>query len=127
MSLFRHDQGHRHKISHCTHAHTYRHARAHAHKTHAIHGTTPNGFNRHKTLRCASPATDRRTHCATAYLVVTAEVNGNEGEPHDTRGVHGEADELGLVEVLRQVACLDGVQRTHDDEEDVEAKRNEDA
>ncbi len=37
-----------------------------------------------------------------SYLerVACAEVDGHEGEPDDASGVHREADELGLVEVL---------------------------
>ena len=38
-----------------------------------------------------------------------SEVEGDEGEPDDARRVHGEADTLGLVEVLRNLACLYGV------------------
>jgi len=38
-----------------------------------------------------------------------SEVEGHEGEPDDARRVHGEADTLGLVKVLRNLACLYGV------------------
>lgn len=41
-----------------------------------------------------------------AYLGVAAEVNGHERYPDDARRVHGEPDELGLVEVFRYVARL---------------------
>ena len=36
-------------------------------------------------------------------------VDGNEGQPDDTRGVHGETDVLGLVKSGRDLACEDGV------------------
>ena len=58
------------------------------------------------------------------YLIVAAEVDGYEGQPHDAGRVHREADELRFVKVLRQITCLDGVQRAHDDEEDVEPERH---
>ena len=69
------------------------------------------------------------THCAATetYSVVAAEIDTDEGEPDDARRVHGEADELGLVEVLGQVARLDGVERAHGDEEADEAERHDDA
>ena len=60
-------------------------------------------------------------------LVLAAEVDGEEAQPDDARRVHGEPDELGLVEVLGQVPRLDGVQRAHEDEEEVEAQRHDDA
>ena len=56
-------------------------------------------------------------------LGLAAEVDGHEGHPDDTRGVHGETDELGLVEVLGQVACLDRVDGAHGDQEEIEAQR----
>lgn len=39
--------------------------------------------------------------------------------PYDAGGVHGEPDELSLVEVLGEVAGLDGIHGTHDDEKEV--------
>ena len=39
-----------------------------------------------------------------------AEVEGDEGEPDDAGGVHREPDELGLVEVLRNLPGLDSVE-----------------
>lgn len=42
------------------------------------------------------------------------EEDGDEGEPNDARGVHGEADGLGLVEGLGHPARLDGVHRARD-------------
>jgi len=54
-----------------------------------------------------------------------AEVQDDEGDPDDAGGVHGEADELGLVEVLRQIARLERVQRAHGDQQQVETERNE--
>lgn len=52
-------------------------------------------------------------------VVVGAEVDGYEGQPDDARRVHGEADVLGLVEVLRDLARLEGVQGAHQDQEHV--------
>jgi hypothetical protein len=62
-----------------------------------------------------------------AYLgVVAVEVDEYERDPNDARRVHRESDELRLVEVLRQVARLDGVHRAHDDEEGNETERHRD-
>lgn len=47
--------------------------------------------------------------------VAGAKVDGHEGEPDDARGIHGEADELALVEVLRYPA---GLHRVHGRDED---------
>ena len=52
-------------------------------------------------------------------LQVDREVDGEEANPHDARGVHREADELGLVKVLGQVARFDRVQRAQADEQHV--------
>ena len=57
--------------------------------------------------------------------IVCAEVDGNESEPDDTRGVHGEADVLGLVEVLGNLARLDRVHGTHHDQEHVVDERQQ--
>jgi len=38
--------------------------------------------------------------------VAGTKVDRHKGEPDDTRGVHGEADEFALVEVLRDLARL---------------------
>ena len=45
-----------------------------------------------------------------------AEVEGDEGEPDDAGCVHREPDELGLVEVLRHLPGLDGVEGAHRDQ-----------
>ena len=47
--------------------------------------------------------------------VSSTEVDRHKGEPDDARGVHGEADELALVEVLRDLTCL---HRVHGCDED---------
>lgn len=57
--------------------------------------------------------------------LVAAEVDGHEGHPDDARRVHGEADEFGLVEILRQIARLDRVHGAHADQEEVEAQRGD--
>ena len=56
------------------------------------------------------------------YLVSVgcSEVNGQEGQPDDTRGVHGESNEFRLVKVLGDLACLDGVDGANDDEQHIE-------
>ncbi len=66
--------------------------------------------------------------CAQAesdHLEATAEVEGYEGQPDDTRRVHAEADKFGLVEIGRKVAGFDGEQGAADDQENVVAKRAE--
>jgi len=57
--------------------------------------------------------------------VVRAEVDGYEAEPDDTRGVHGESDVSRLVEILRDLACLDGVHRADDDQQHVVHQRHQ--
>lgn len=52
-------------------------------------------------------------------VIVGAEVDGHEGKPDNARGVHSEADVLGLVEVLRDLARLEGIQGAHQDQEHV--------
>jgi len=49
----------------------------------------------------------------------------DERDPDDAGGVHGKANELGFVEVLRQVASLERVQRAHGDQQQIQAERNE--
>ena len=51
--------------------------------------------------------------------VQRSEVDGNESEPDDAGGVHGEADVLGFVEVLWDLPRLDRVERADEDEEHV--------
>ena len=46
-----------------------------------------------------------------------AEVEGDEGEPDDAGCVHREPDELGLVEVLRNLPGLDGVEGADRDQD----------
>ena len=45
--------------------------------------------------------------------------DGLEGQPDDTGGVHGEPNELGLVEVLGAFPGLEGIDRAEDDEDAV--------
>lgn len=60
-----------------------------------------------------------------AYLVVVdgPEVEGHECEPYDTRGVHGESDELGFVEIFRNLARLDRINRAGCDQGNVVHQR----
>ena len=53
--------------------------------------------------------------------------NGLEGEPDDAGGVHGESDELGLVEVLGALPRLEGVDSAEDDEDAVVGEWHEHA
>lgn len=57
--------------------------------------------------------------------IVCAEVDWNESEPDDARGVHGEADVFRLVEVLGNLACLHRVHGAHDDQEHVVDERQQ--
>ena len=61
------------------------------------------------------------------YLIVIngTKVEGNESEPDDTSSVHGEADKLGFVKVLRDLACLDRIDRTRCDQEYVVDERRQ--
>ena len=67
---------------------------------------------------------DRPFRNAPTHLVVVLrhEEDGDEGHPDDAGRVHGEADVLGLVEVLGGLAGLDGVPRAEEDEEHVVAE-----
>lgn len=58
-------------------------------------------------------------------LTVTTEVEWYKGYPYNTRDVHSEAYELGLVEVSRYVARVDGVESTETDQQEVESQRAE--
>ena len=51
-------------------------------------------------------------------MLSRAEVDGDEGEPDDAGGVHGEADELGLVEGLGDFARQYGVDGADDNQQD---------
>ena len=60
-------------------------------------------------------------------IVLGAEEDGDEREPDDAGAVHGEADVLGLVEVLGDLARLEGVPRAQEDEHHVVAQAEQDA
>lgn len=62
-----------------------------------------------------------------AYLegVACPEVDGHECQPDDAGGVHGEADELGLVEVLWDLPRLDGVHGADGDQQHVVNQRHQ--
>ena len=51
-------------------------------------------------------------------MLCRAEVDWDEGQPDDAGGVHGEADELGLVEGLGDLAGKDSVHGADDDKQD---------
>ena len=59
--------------------------------------------------------------------MVGAEKDGDEGEPDDARAVHCEADVLGLVEVLGDLARLEGVPRAQEYEDHVVSEAEQDA
>lgn len=65
-------------------------------------------------------STQSHAHAHRGYLQVAPEVDRNERYPDDAVGVHGEADELGLVEVFRDVPCFNGVQGTEKHQAKVE-------
>ena len=62
-------------------------------------------------------------------LAVSAGVGGDEGDPDDEEDEHAEGDELGFVEVLRQLAGLEGEEETDGGQQagvaDQEAQRHE--
>lgn len=62
--------------------------------------------------------TDRHAEGRDLHLVGVSgtEVDRHESEPDDARGVHGEADELALVEVLRDLARLYRVYSRNEDQ-----------
>lgn len=60
-------------------------------------------------------------------LVVAAEVDRHERQPDDARGVHGEGDVFGFVEIGGYVACLEGVVSAAHDQEAVVSQRSHDA
>ena len=49
--------------------------------------------------------------------VCCTKVQRYKGQPYDAGGVHGEPDKLGLVEVLRNFPCFDGVDGAHGDQD----------
>lgn len=55
-------------------------------------------------------------------LVVGAKIDGYEGQPDDARGVHRKGNVFGLVEVGRDVACLEGIVGAAHDEQAVVAQ-----
>jgi len=61
---------------------------------------------------------------STNHLLGT-EVEDDERDPDDAGRVHGESDEFGLVEVLRQISRLERVQRAHSDQQQIDAERDE--
>ena len=60
-------------------------------------------------------------------IVLSAEKDGDEGEPDDAGAVHCEADVLGLVEVLGDLARLEGVPRAQEYEDHVVSEAEQDA
>lgn len=60
-----------------------------------------------------------------SHLGVAAEIDGHERYPDHAGRVHGEADELSLVEVLRDVPRLEGVQSAKCYQEKVEGEGNQ--
>lgn len=56
-------------------------------------------------------------------LVVAAKVDRHERQPDYTRGVHGEGDVFGFVEICRNVAGLEGIIRAAHDKQAVVAQR----
>lgn len=70
-----------------------------------------------------------QAHCETGGddLVVAPKIDGHEGQPDDTSGVHGECNVLGLIEIGGHIASLEGVVRAAHDEESIVAHGSHDA
>ena len=47
----------------------------------------------------------------------SSKVERHKCQPDDAGGVHGEANILGLVEIIRNLSCLDGVNSTNSDQD----------
>lgn len=64
---------------------------------------------------------DRHAECGDLRLmgVAGAKVDRHEGKPDDARGIHGETDELALVEVLRYPARLHRVHGRNENQQGV--------
>ena len=58
--------------------------------------------------------------------MICSKEDGNESQPDDARGVHGEPNVLGLVEVLGNLPGLEGVDGAQDDEDHVVHQRHDD-
>lgn len=58
-------------------------------------------------------------------VVLSSEVDGDEGEPQNRRGVHRESYQSRLVKVLRDLARFEGVHGAGDDEYHVVGERDE--
>ncbi len=62
--------------------------------------------------------------CTHLVVVLGSEEDGDESQPDDAGAVHGEADVLGLVEVLRDLPGLERVPRAEEDEHHVVGERD---
>lgn len=67
----------------------------------------------------SAAAIRRRSATHSVVWLVHAEIDGDEGEPDDAGGVHGEGDVLGLVEVGGDAARLERVDGAQTDEDHV--------
>ena len=67
-----------------------------------------------------------QAHCKTGGddLVVAPKIDRHKGQPDDTSGVHGECNVLGLIEIGRHIASLEGIVRAAHDEESIVAHRS---
>ena len=65
---------------------------------------------------CAFMKIDRNRGSYLEISSVCSEVDGDERQPDDTRGVHGKRDILGFVEILRDLPRLESVDGTEEDE-----------
>lgn len=66
------------------------------------------------------------TYAKPVLAAAKAEEDGNEGQPDDANGVHGEADMLRFVEVLRNLPSFDCIKCTGDDQQHVVDQRRGD-
>lgn len=69
-----------------------------------------------------------QAHCKTSGddLVVAPKIDRHKRQPDDTSGIHGECNVLGLIEIGRHIASLEGIVSAAHDEESIVAHRSHD-
>lgn len=75
----------------------------------------------HEQENPGNSSTQSDAHAHRDDLGIASEIDRNKSDPNDARGVHGESDKFGFVEVLRNVSRLQSVQSAQDDEEEIES------
>lgn len=73
------------------------------------------------TPRCKKKKKKKETRSRLGYLVIVirSKVDGDESEPHDAGGVHGESNVFGFVEIFRYFTRFEGVKGAQDNEQHV--------